>query len=286
MRRFETKAYAKLNLTLDISGRRPDGYHLLDMVMIQCSLYDSLVLELDTGAPWVLDAGTDVPAGPDNLVWRAAEAFFDATGCTCDGLAIHLQKEIPSGAGLGGGSSDAAVVLRTLNAAYHQPMTLPELYTLGARIGADVPYCIAGGACRVGGIGEILTPIAPMPKCWIVLAKPTVSFPTPELFRAADALPDLPHPSGAAMAEALAQGDLETIASRLGNSFLPVAVERAPILQKMLSMFQSGGALGQTMTGSGSCVFGLFDNEATAKRCCAAFQSDGIWAKCTIPISS
>lgn len=276
MNPIQTQAYAKLNLTLDITGRRADGYHELDMVMVSCTLHDTITLHLDTHQPWQLRCqNAALPSGPDNLAWRAAEAFFSATAAACTGLTICLEKQIPSGAGLGGGSSDAAAVLHALNCAYGGPLRLQELCEIGLKLGADVPYCLVAGAQRAQGIGERLTPLPPLPDCWIVLCKPRVCFSTPALFQAVDALRCLPHPDAGAMAHALAAKDLGQIGLLLGNSFLPAALERAPELSGLLAQIRACGCLGATMTGSGSCIYGLFDSRQKAARCCDQLSGSG-----------
>ena len=268
MNTIETKAYAKLNLTLDITGRRADGYHDLDMVMISCGLHDVIRIHLDTGKPWQLRSNRpELSDGPNDLTWRAAETYFARTGISCTGLTLSLEKRIPAGAGLGGGSSDAAAVLHALNRFYGCPLSLQALCEIGLQLGADVPYCLVRGTQRALGKGERLTPLPPMPDCWILLCKPEVSFPTPELFRAVDARNDIPHPDCRAMAEAICTQDLKQIGRLLGNSFLPVALERAPEVGSLLQQIQSCGALGATMTGSGSSVFGLFADRNAAEKC-------------------
>lgn len=268
MKTIETKAYAKLNLTLDITGRRADGYHNLDMVMISCSLHDVIRIHLDTGESWQLRSNRpELSDGPNDLTWRAAETYFARTGIPCTGLTLSLEKRIPAGAGLGGGSSDAAAVLHALNRFFGCPLTLQELCEIGLQLGSDVPYCLVRGTQRAQGKGERLTPLSPMPDCWILLCKPEASFPTPELFRAVDARSDIPHPDCEAMAAAIGTQDLKQIGLLLGNSFLPAALERAPEVGSLLQQIQSCGALGATMTGSGSCVFGLFEDRKTAEKC-------------------
>lgn len=162
MNTIETKAYAKLNLTLDITGRRADGYHDLDMVMISCGLHDVIRIHLDTGKPWQLRSNRpELSDGPNDLTWRAAETYFARTGISCTGLTLSLEKRIPAGAGLGGGSSDAAAVLHALNRFYGCPLSLQALCEIGLQLGADVPYCLVRGTQRALGKGERLTPLPP-----------------------------------------------------------------------------------------------------------------------------
>lgn len=180
-------AYGKLNLSLEVLGRRPDGYHELEMVMISVSLSDQLTLSLNTGSPWSVSCDRPgIPAGPENLCWRAAAAYCEAAGLDPGGLSIHIQKNIPAQAGMAGGSSDAAAVLRALNR--HYGRFSPEaLLKLGLGVGSDVPYCLFGGTALARGRGEVLTRLPGLPgELYFVLAKPEFSVSTPALFREID----------------------------------------------------------------------------------------------------
>ncbi len=180
-------APGKLNLTLDVLGKRPDGYHDLEMVMCSVSLADELRLELGTGGDWSVRCDRPgIPAGPDNLCWKAAAAYCEAAGVDPEGLSIHIEKKIPAQAGMAGGSSDAAAVLRALNRHYGR-FSEEELRAVGLSVGGDVPYCLFGGVALAQGRGELLTRLPDLPgELWFVLAKPDFSVSTPELFREID----------------------------------------------------------------------------------------------------
>lgn len=264
------RANAKINLTLDILRRRPDGYHDLSMVMQSVSLYDRLTAQRqDQGITLACDA-PGMPTDGNTLMHRAAAAFFAETGLT-GGVHFTLDCRIPMQAGLGGGSADAAATLIALNRLYDARLSESDLCRLGKSLGADVPFCLVGGTRLAEGIGECLRPLPAPPACTIVLIKPEAGASTAEQFARADVLSDLPHPSAARMAEALASGSLFRVADALGNSFeavidLPeVALCRRTLLEL--------GAVGACMTGSGSTVFGLFEQENTARLAAEAARS-------------
>lgn len=259
-------ATAKLNLTLDILGRRADGYHLLDMVMQTVSVYDTLLLT-PTPTPGIdlLCDRAGIPCGEENTVQKAARLFYQAAGISDGGLQIRMLKRIPDQAGMGGGSADAAAVLRAMNRIYGVGFTMEELCTLGLKIGADVPFCLRGGTMRAEGIGEILTPLPPMPQCFFVVCKPSVSVSTAAAFAQADREGASYPRFTPAMMKALETGELSLIAEGLGNSFslaLPL-LQIEELRQALLRL----GALGACMTGSGSAVFGIFSERVSAERC-------------------
>lgn len=256
-------AYAKINLTLDILGKLPNGYHSLSMVMQSVSLHDDVTLRMEPENPGIrVDCGEAAPSGPDNIVWKAARAFFDSCGISAYGVSFTVTKRTPSQAGMGGGSSDAAAALRLLNRAFQTRLTARELRALGARIGADVPFCITGGTMKAEGIGERLTPAAPLPRCSILLCKPPIGVSTPQAFRQADSSPAAPEKTPA-MLRALETGRLEMVAGCLGNRFQEIL--HIPEIREITTGMKQLGALGACMTGSGSVVFGLFRQEEEAR---------------------
>ena len=177
-------AFAKVNLTLDVLGKRPDGYHDLQSVMQTISIRDDVELDIDTGKPWTLSCSAEgIPEDDRNLAWKAAKVFCDKLGKDPNGLSIRITKRIPSGAGLGGGSADAAAVLRALNRFYDSPLSVFALAELGAQVGSDVPFCTLTGTAMVEGRGERLRPLPPMPDCTFVVCKPVFSVSTPEQYR-------------------------------------------------------------------------------------------------------
>ena len=252
-------APGKLNLTLDVLGKRPDGYHDLEMVMISVSLRDSLTLELGTGEPWSVTCDRPgIPAGPENLCWKAARAYCDAAGIDPDGLRIRVEKHIPAQAGMAGGSSDAAAVLRALNRHYGR-FSEEELRTVGLTVGSDVPYCLFGGAALARGRGELLTRLPDLPgELHFVLAKPDFSVSTPELFRELDAAGVSARPDTAAMVSAIQRRDRNAIGANLQNAFEPLVAARYPVVEELRQVLLAHGAVGARLTGTGSVIFGVF----------------------------
>ena len=267
------RAYGKINLTLDVLGLRPDGYHDLKSVMQTVSLYDVVELELGTKAPWSVACGKeDIPNDERNLAWKAAKVFFDATGKDPDGLTIRIDKRIPSGAGMGGGSADAAAVLRSLNSHYKNPFSVMELADLGAKVGSDVPFCVLGGTAMAEGRGERLRSLPAMPQCAIVLCKPDFSVSTPVLFRKLDQVSVLQHPDNEKMEDAIRSGNLMEIARNVYNVFDPVVSADHPEIDHIKSVYDRFGAIARQMTGSGSVVFAIMPDELCAARAAAELR--------------
>lgn len=264
---MDIQAHAKLNLTLDVLGRRPDGYHDLRMLMQTVDLHDDLTLEdSPDGSLRVQNSLAFLPCGEKNLAAAAALRFWEALGAERRGLTITIRKRIPVCAGMGGGSSDAAAVLRALNREAGEPFSLTELARVGERVGSDVPYCVLGGTALAEGRGERLTPLAPLPACWAVVCKPEFSVSTPELFAKIDNARLRCRPDTEGAMAALAAGDLGGVARRMYNVFedaLPDR-QRARVARIKHALIQSG-ALGAVMTGTGSAVFGLFQDRETAR---------------------
>lgn len=249
-------AFAKLNLTLDVLGKREDGYHDLQSVMQTISIRDDIEIDVDTGRPWCLKCDKDgIPTDEKNLAWKAAKAFCEATGKAPDGIEIRITKRIPSQAGMGGGSADAAAVLRALNRHYNNPLSILALAELGAQVGSDVPFCVVGGTAMVEGRGERLRKLPDIPDCVFVVCKPDFSASTPELYRKIDESAIARRPDNQAMESALLAGDLGKVAENLCNVFDPVVTADHLELNYIKSIFNSYGSVGQQMTGSGSAVF-------------------------------
>lgn len=262
------EAYAKINLTLDILGVRPDGYHEMDMVMQSVSLSDTVTLSLeDELGVRVTSNREDLPQDRKNLAVDAALHFWEVNGKKEQGLAISIHKRIPVCAGTAGGSSDAAAVLRGLNRLTGAGLSQSALMELGSLVGSDVPYCIMGGTARATGRGEILTPLTSLPDCFIVLCKPNFSVSTPELFRQWDQkIPDQ-RPNTPNMLDALLKGNLTGVANELYNVFEavlpPDEQTEVRLIRKLLC---AEGALGASMSGTGPTVFGLFDQRELAEQ--------------------
>lgn len=254
-------AFAKVNLTLDVLGKRSDGYHDLQSVMQTISIRDDVEIDVGTGKPWrLLCTREDIPTDETNLAWKAAKVYCDAMKRDPDGLEIRIVKRIPSQAGLGGGSADAAAVLRALNRHFGSPLSILALAELGAQVGSDVPFCVVGGTAMVEGRGERLRKLPDMPDCVFVVCKPDFSVSTPELYQKIDTVA-IPHrPDNQAMESALLAGDLGKIADNLYNVFDPVVTADNLELNYIKSICNSYGSLGQQMTGSGSAVFAILEN--------------------------
>ncbi len=251
-------AYAKLNLTLDVLGKRPDGYHDLKSVMQTVSIRDDVEIDIGTGKPWkLLCSREDIPCDESNLAWKAAKIFFDTVHMDPDGLEIRITKRIPSGAGMAGGSADAAAVLRALNRHYGSPLSVMALAELGSLVGSDVPFCVVCGTATVEGRGERLRMLPDLPDCVFVICKPEFSCSTPELFKKLDEKPQGIHPNNQAMESAILAGDLGKIAENVCNVFDPLVTEEHLELNYIKSIMHSYGAIAQQMTGSGSAVFAI-----------------------------
>lgn len=254
-------AFAKLNLTLDVLGKREDGYHDLKSVMQTVSVRDDVEIDVGTGKPWVLHCGADgIPEDETNLAWKAAKVYLDAIGKDPGGLEIRITKRIPSQAGMGGGSADAAAVLRALNRHYGEPLSILALAELGAQVGSDVPFCTVCGTAMVEGRGERLRKLPDMPDCFFVICKPDFSISTPELYRRLDEQIIHKHPDNQAMESALISGDLGKVCENIYNVFDPVVTREHLELNYIKSILNSYGSVAQQMTGSGSAVFGIVEN--------------------------
>lgn len=273
--RVQEYAYAKLNLTLDVTAKRDDGYHDMLMVMQTVSITDSVVLE-QTGEKGIHAACNFryIPTDERNLAVRAAGAFLDTIGEEKDGILIRMDKTIPVGAGMAGGSADAAAVLRGMNRLYGSRMNRRDLEKLGERIGSDVAFCIAGGTSLARGRGEVLEDLTPMPDCAIVVCKPGFSISTPELFRKLDQIGLRTHPDTTGMLSALESGNLKEISMRMFNVFEEVEDRRMRSETEIKHVLLDYGALGAVMTGTGSAVFGVFSDETAAETCAAHLRSE------------
>ena len=258
-------ARAKINWTLDIVGKREDGYHLMDMLMQPVELADELTLEkAENGLTLTVSGYPRVKAGPDNLALRAAQALRECTGYR-GGASIHLHKRIPVGAGLGGGSADAAGVLAGLNRLWETGLTQAELEALGLRLGADVPFCLRGGLQRAQGVGEELTPMACGGLFWLVILQPCPGLSTREVFGRFRLDARENRPDTLAAAAALAAGDWRGLCRSLGNVLQGVSAELRPEIGEGIAALREHGAAGAWMTGSGSAVFGLFTRAQVAR---------------------
>ena len=256
-------AHAKLNLSLDVLGQTGDGYHQLRSVMQTVAFGDTVQVDLTEDGTFSIDPGQRyLPADGRNLAVKAAKLFLEGTGL---GAAISVEKRTPVCAGMGGGSADAAAVLRALNDLTGRGLSLEQLAALGAQVGSDVPFCVMEGTALAEGRGEKLTALPPLPDCAIVVCKPAFSISTPELFAKIDRRRSRLHPDTAGMLSALEAGDLAGVARRCYNVFEDVLGRRRGDVTALRGALTERGALGTAMTGSGSAVFGLFASEDDAK---------------------
>ena len=271
------KAYAKVNLTLQVGSRRPDGYHAVMSVMQRISLWDTVTVERGTGRDTLLCSVPVTENVDDNLCMKAARAFFAETGTKSDGVTITLEKHIPVQAGLGGGSTDAAAYLRGMDRLYGLGLGSERLRVLAAELGADVPFCIDGGAAAAAGIGERLTPVESHLPLWLVITKPKAGCSTPAMYRRIDEMGESLRQRFTTQeaAKALEKGDLAGLCGSLYNVFEEVTA--LPELSEIRQELRRSGALAAMMTGSGSAVFGIFPEEAAAKAA-AEKMAESRWA--------
>ncbi len=251
-------AFAKVNLTLDVLGKRPDGYHDIKSIMQTISIRDDIEIDIGTGKPWCLKCSReDIPTDERNLAWKAAKVFFESKKIDPDGIEIRITKRIPTQAGLGGGSADAGAVLRALNKHYGEPFSILALAELGSLVGSDVPFCTLCGTALVEGRGERLRKLPDMPDCCFVVCKPDFSISTPALYEKINHSSIGRRPDHQAMESALLASDIEKISKNLVNVFDPLVTQEHLELNYIKSIFNSYGAVGQQMTGSGSAVFAI-----------------------------
>ncbi len=268
-------AFAKLNLTLDVLGKREDGYHDVKSVMQTISVRDDIEIDVGTGKPWKLICSAEgIPTDETNLAWKAAKVYCEAMKKDPDGIEIRITKRIPSGAGMGGGSADAAAVLRALNRHYGNPLSIFALAELGAQVGSDVPFCTVCGTVMAEGRGERLRKLADMPDCIFVICKPEFSVSTPELYQKIDSVEIAHRPNHQLMESALLSGDLEKIAHNLCNVFDPVVTQDHLELNYIKSLFHQYGAIGYQMTGSGSAVFAIVSEFEVAAVICSMLKAN------------
>lgn len=270
------KAYGKINLTLDVTGKREDGYHLVRMIMQTVNIYDTVIIERipQNEIQLSTDSGS-IPSGPSNLVWRAADVMQREYGLE-GGLHIHLDKRIPIAAGMAGGSADAAAVFRLLRDLYELEVSDERLRELALPLGADIPYCIAGGTQLSEGIGEILTVLPAPPACTLLVCKPDLDVSTAWVYREYDSIPEeeIRHPDVDGMVKAIREGDLRAMCSLFGNVLEQKTGTVYPVIGHLEQFFLEHGALGSIMTGSGPTVFAVYEEEETAKKAWEKLQAE------------
>lgn len=276
MDKMELKALGKINLGLDVLGKRPDGYHDVRMVMQTIYLYDQITITKRKEPGIGLSTNLFyLPVNENNLAYRAAKLLMDEFEIR-SGVDIFLEKHIPVAAGMAGGSSNAAAVLYGINRMFDLGLSMEELMKRGVSLGADVPYCIMRGTVLAEGIGEILTPLPPMPRCQIVVAKPPVSVSTKMVYEKIDSRRIVEHPDIDGIIEGLKEGDVTKIASRMGNVLEQVTVEEYPVIDKIKKLMNEDGAKGAMMSGSGPTVFGIFTEKSLAKKAALKIREAGL----------
>ncbi len=269
------QAFAKINLGLDVLGKREDGYHEVRMIMQTIRMYDQLDMRKSVEPGIHLTTNKKyIPVDENNLVWRAAKLMMDTCGIM-EGVSIHLHKVIPVAAGMAGGSSDAAATLVGMNRLFHCGLSKEKLMELGVQIGADVPYCVLRGTALAEGIGEKLTVLPPMPDCWILIGKPGISVSTKYVYTTLDLNTDTVHPDIDGMKKALEDGNLYGITERMGNVLQDVTIPAYPEVERIKEQMKTLGAVSAMMSGSGPTVFGIFDNEEKAQEACQKLRESG-----------
>lgn len=272
MDKLELKALGKINLGLDILGRRENGYHDVRMVMQTVYLYDRVTLE-KTREPGI-EISTNLsylPVNENNIAYKAAELLRGEFGIR-EGIRITLEKHIPVAAGMAGGSSNAAAVLFGMNRMFGLGLSEEGLKERGVTLGADVPYCIMRGTVLAEGIGEILTPLPPLPKCYVLIAKPPLSVSTRTVYEKIDREGIKSHPDIDGILAGLQEGDLQQVAGSMGNVLEQVMLEEHPVLQRIKDVMIGSGALNAMMSGSGPTVFGIFTSRGRARAAAARLK--------------
>ena len=269
--RCTERAHAKVNLTLEVGAKRADGYHEVTSVMQRISLWDTVTVERGTGRDRLLCDAPVTEDENDNLCMRAAKVFFAETGLKSDGVTVTLEKRIPMQAGLGGGSSDAAAVLRALWTLYDSGIGDGALESMGAKLGSDVPFFIRGGTQLATGRGDVVAPLPPLSAGWFVVVKPEEGYSTAEMYRRLDEPGSVLVRNSRYMQDAVAANNVHAVAAELHNSFERV-VPKGSSLRTIKDALRARGALGTLLSGSGSAVFGLFDDREAALAAADALQ--------------
>lgn len=260
------KAKAKINLTLDVLYKRPDGYHEVEMVMQSVDLSDHLLFEeREAGRITIGCSVPYIPLDNRNLAVKAAELMINCFKIN-KGVHILLKKNIPVAAGLAGGSSDAAATLRGLNRLWKLGLSLDQLAEIGAEIGSDVPFCVYGGTAIARGRGELIERLPAPDPLWVVLVKPPIAVSTADVYRGYNPLEVTQHPDTLGMVQALASGDMDQIVCRLGNVLETTTFKMHPEVERLKQQMMKYGALGALMSGSGPTVFAIADREGRAQR--------------------
>lgn len=261
------RTYAKINLTLDVTEKREDGYHNIDSVFEEISLYDTITISLnDSHSVSVKCNNPQIPCNEKNIAYKAAIEYFNATGIDNPGICINIEKKIPSQAGMGGGSTNAAGVLRLMNQIFNTGLSHQQLMDIGLKTGADTPFFINGGLARVTGIGEIMEPLPQLPEHFIVVAKGAAGISTPQAYKEIDALENIDHQNTDLILSCISDGNIEHLMKQCLNTF--ELTEHPDDIEKIKSIMYKYNTLGSLMTGSGSAVFGIFIDKNAAHKAC------------------
>lgn len=260
------KAYAKINLGLDVTGRREDGYHIVRMIMQNVDIYDTLTFEKNDLGKIRLTANKDtIPTDEHNLIYKVCALLMEKYDIK-EGVDVHLEKRIPVAAGMAGGSTDGAAAFYGMKELFALPITKEEMCEMAVKLGADIPYCIMGGTMLSEGIGEVLTALPDMPDCYILVGKPDINVSTGWVYTELDSKEIEFHPDIDGMCDAIGSGDLGGVCQRLSNVLEPVTKSKYDIIGKIEALMEDCGAVRSIMTGSGPTVFGIFDDEAKLKQ--------------------
>ena len=274
---LKIKAYAKINLTLDIIGKRDDGYHLIDSVMQSVSLADEIIIE--KADEITVECETEEIIGQSNIAYKAAQSFFKRTGLS-GGAKIAINKHIPLAAGLGGGSADAAAVICALDRIYNTNLSKQTLQKIALNVGADVPFCISGGTARVGGIGEEVEPVKACPDCTIILIKHGKKLSTADMYKKIDTAPiSLSNTPDAV--KAITNGKIKELASNIGNAFSAVCFD-----EELINDIKSTSPLAVSLSGSGPTVFAVYEDSTSAKKAAETLEQSGYNPIIVSPVTS
>lgn len=276
MKELAVKALAKINIGLDVTGVREDGYHELRSVMQTIHIFDRLEvirkdgpgIEIHTNLPFL-------PTNENNLIWKAAQLLIDEFQLP-SGVTVNLLKRIPVAAGLAGGSTDAAATLYGMNQVFELGLTQEQLIRRGQKVGADVPFCVMRGTALAEGIGEKLTPLSPMVKCPVIIAKPQISVSTKQCYDGLKLTEETQHPDIDRLIADIEAQDLKAIASHMGNILESVTIPENPVIETIKDRLLNAGAVGAMMTGSGPTVFALFEEDHVAEQAYEDMKSCGL----------
>lgn len=272
---YQRKAYAKINLSLDVTGRLDNGYHLVDMIMQTVNIYDELSFERTDGEIVLESDCGELPLDENNLIYKAIRLIQEECGVT-GGLRVFLKKNIPIAAGMAGGSTDCAATLMAMDELYGLKLGTKRLMELGVKLGADVPYCILGGTARAQGIGEKLTRLPNCPTMKLLVAKPDLNVSTKEVYTGLDALENLPNPGVDDMVCAIESGNGRAVAAGLGNVLECVTIPLHPVIREIKDRMLELGAINSLMSGSGPTVFGIYEKDEELQKAYEALAESGL----------